>query len=86
MPTHDLRNKQWSYVPQANPDGRTTIVRIGDDSDVIMPGDFIIISSRYVVTRVNLDRVQELLTCEHAPRTLAEIARASSPEALQEAM
>jgi hypothetical protein len=84
--THDLRNKQWSYVPQANPDGIVSIIRI-ENAGTVRAGDYVIVGNsswqaRYLVQSVSKD----LLHCVQASRTLAEIARASSPEALQEAM
>lgn len=71
--THDLRTRFWQFVPQANPDGRLTVIRVADHDKAILPGDFVLVSSRYAVRDMNLSSGQDILMCEHAPRTMAEI-------------
>jgi hypothetical protein len=91
--THDLRDKQWSFVPQSDPDGRTTLIHIPMASNYQgdIAGQCVIVGSgyqaRYRILSADFDR--SILICEYAPRTLAEIdadaaaVQASRPKVIQ---
>lgn len=72
MTTHDLRNKQWSYVPQANPDGIVTVIRI-ENAGTIRAGDYVIVGGSWQARYLVLCSANGSLHCEQASRTMAEI-------------
>lgn len=78
MSIHDLRGKYWHLGSPASTDGRRTDIRTTDYGKGIVQGDYVIIGNsswhaRYLVLDVELNSGADLIYCEHAPRTLAEI-------------
>jgi hypothetical protein len=91
---HDLRTLKWCFVAQPDPDGLTTIIHVPMDPSYKgdLAGEHIIVGNgawqcRYRI--LSADLVRSLLTCVHAPRTMAEIdaeaaaAQAIRPRAIQ---